>query len=125
MTSFDKLYVGGQWVSPAGPGVIEVRSPHDLRPVGTCPEASPADVDAAVAAARRAFDEGPWPHTPPAERAKVLTRVSQLVLERSTELTELISAELGQTPGTVGMIQITPTLAVLDYYASLAETFAW
>ncbi len=125
MTSFDQLYVGGRWATPAGTGRIEVRSPHDQRLVGTCPEASPADVDAAVAAARRAFEEGPWPHTPPAERAKVLTRVSQLVLEHSAELTELVSAELGQTPGTVGMIQITPTLAVLDFYAALADTFTW
>jgi aldehyde dehydrogenase (NAD+) len=125
MTSYDKLYVGGRWAGPAGDGVIEVRSPHDLRLVGQCPEASPADVDAAVAAARRAFEEGPWPHTPPAERAKVLTRVSQLLVERSDELTELVSAELGQTPGTVGMIQITPTLAVLDFYAGLADSFAW
>jgi aldehyde dehydrogenase (NAD+) len=125
ITLYDKLYIGGQWVSPAGAGVIEVRSPHDLRLVGTCPEAGPADVDAAVAAARRAFEEGPWPHTPPAERAKVLTRVSQLLVERSDEFAELVSAELGQTLATVGMIQTTPTLAVLDYYASLADTFPW
>ncbi|MYS23899.1 Aldehyde dehydrogenase family protein [Streptomyces sp. DvalAA-14] len=48
------------WHTPAGDGVIEVRSPHDQRLVGRTPEAAPEDVDRAMAAARDAFDHGPW-----------------------------------------------------------------
>jgi aldehyde dehydrogenase (NAD+) len=66
--TYDKLYVGEQWVAPAVGGVLEVRSPHDRSLTGIAPHAAPADVDGAVAAARRAFDEGPWPRMSPQER---------------------------------------------------------
>src|SRR4051794_30091290 len=59
MTDFDQLLIGGQWVAPSGDQRIEVRSPATLDVVGTVPEALEADVDAAVAAARTAFDHGP------------------------------------------------------------------
>jgi betaine-aldehyde dehydrogenase len=68
----DRLYIGGDWVVPAGSGTLEVVSPYTVRPVTRVPEASTADVDRAVAAAGAAFDSGPWPRTPPAGRADVL-----------------------------------------------------
>ncbi len=60
-----RVFVGGSWVEPTG-DVVEVISPHTEQPVGTVVTAGPADVDRAVAAARAAFDEGPWPRTSPA-----------------------------------------------------------
>ncbi len=76
MREYDKLFIGGEWVEPASDRVIEVRSPATLEVVGRVPEAVEADVDAAVGAARRAFDSGPWPHTPPEERGRVLARLN-------------------------------------------------
>ena len=58
--NFDQLYIGGQWADPTG-DAIQVTSPHDGSLVGTAAGASVGDVDRAVAAARRAFDAGPWP----------------------------------------------------------------
>ena len=65
-TEWDKLFIGGKWVEPATADVIEVHSPATGELVGKVPLAGKADVDAACAAARKAFDEGPWPHMSPA-----------------------------------------------------------
>jgi acyl-CoA reductase-like NAD-dependent aldehyde dehydrogenase len=70
---------GGQWVAPAVGGVLEVRSPPDRSLTGIAPHAAPADVDGAVAAARRAFDEGPWPRMSPQERRAASTEVARRI----------------------------------------------
>jgi len=75
---YDRLLIGGQWVEPAGDRVFEVRSPHDGRLIGRTPEAEQGDVDRAVVAARRAFDEGPWPRMSPTERAAVIARFAAI-----------------------------------------------
>src|SRR5687768_3085607 len=125
MPDYDKLFIGGTWTAPSGSSVIEVRSPASLEVVGRVPEAVEADVDAAVDAARRAFDEGPWPTTSPAERAGILTRLSAILRERGSEMSALISSELGQPPMMIEMMQNGVSNIVLDYYAGLAETFPW
>lgn len=68
--TYDRLLIGGRWEVPAGNGMIEIRSPHDHRFVGRTPEASTKDVDRAVAAARAAFDHGPWPRMTPPSAAR-------------------------------------------------------
>lgn len=91
----DKLYIGGQWAEPAGSDTIEVVSPVTEQVVGRVPHASPADVDAAVAAAREAFGKGPWPRMAPVERAAVVTRIKDGLLARHQELAELITRQNG------------------------------
>ena len=71
-TEYDKLFIGGKWTEPSTSEVIEVHCPATGEYVGKVPLAAAADVDAAVAAARDAFDHGPWPSTPPKERAAVI-----------------------------------------------------
>ncbi|KAA0017404.1 aldehyde dehydrogenase [Antrihabitans cavernicola] len=125
MTDFDKLFIGGTWVAPATDQTLEVFSPATEKRVGSTPVATPADIDAAVAAARTAFDDGPWPRTAPAERAAVLTKVAKLIEERSADLTATVTAEMGGPTMMVGMMQQTPALAVLNYYAGLVDQFPW
>ncbi|MDI9935083.1 aldehyde dehydrogenase [Rhodococcus sp. IEGM 1351] len=125
MTDYDKLYIGGKWVAPATDQVLEVFSPATEERVGSCPVASPADIDDAVATARRAFDEGPWPQTTPAERGEILAKAAKLIEERGDTLNALISSEMGQPPAMVGMMQQTPSLATLNFYAGLANEFEW
>ncbi|PQP22952.1 aldehyde dehydrogenase [Rhodococcus opacus] len=125
MTDYDKLYIGGKWVAPATDQVLEVFSPATEERVGSCPVASPADIDDAVATARRAFDEGPWPQTTPAERGEILAKAAKLIEERGDALNALISSEMGQPPAMVGMMQQTPSLATLNFYAGLANDFEW
>jgi aldehyde dehydrogenase (NAD+) len=70
-------------------------APHSEQPLGSTPEAAPADVDRAVEAARRAFDTGPWPRTDPAERLAAVRCLVEAYGARQEELCELISTELG------------------------------
>ncbi|WP_176357821.1 aldehyde dehydrogenase family protein, partial [Mycobacterium persicum] len=81
-TEYDKLFIGGKWTQPSTSEVIEVHCPATGEYVGKVPLAAGADVDAAVAAARAAFDNGPWPATPPKERAAVLAAAAKLLEER-------------------------------------------
>ncbi len=112
MTDYDKLYIGGAWVAPATDQVLEVFSPATEERVGRCPIAAPADIDAAVSAARAA-------------RGAILAKAAKLIEERSAEINQLISNEMGQPPAMVGMMQQTPSMATLGYYAELADKFAW
>ena len=74
----DTLFVGGEWVAPAGSEVIDVVSPHTEEVVGRVPDGTAADIDAAVAAARSSFDGGEWSNAAPAERLAVLSRFAEL-----------------------------------------------
>ncbi|MCY0929530.1 aldehyde dehydrogenase family protein [Streptomyces sp. H27-H1] len=76
-----ELFIGGQWTTASDGQVREIRCPADGTLVATVDEAGPKDAAAAVAAAREAFDSGPWPGTPAAERGRLLLRVAGL-LER-------------------------------------------
>ncbi len=125
MTDFDKLFIGGHWVTPATDQRLDVFSPATEEKVGSVPVAAPADIDAAVTAARQAFESGPWSRTTPAERAAILTTAAKLIEERGTELAALISAEMGAPPAGVNMMQQIPSLATLNYYAGLVESFPW
>ena len=109
MKSYDRLFIGGEWVSPAGTGKIEVINPTTEEVVGTVPDATTADIDKAVAAARTAFDQGPWPKMAPAERAAILTKVS-----------EALKADMVAW-GTMAQV-FAPTM-IFDYYVGLASTF--
>jgi acyl-CoA reductase-like NAD-dependent aldehyde dehydrogenase len=103
--TYDKLLIGGRWTEPAGERSLEIRSPHDHRLVGRTPEAENADVDRAVAAARAAFDEGPWPRLSPAERAAVLSRFATLHRPLAAELAALTTAENGSAIWFTRMLQ--------------------
>ncbi|HVS67453.1 MAG TPA: aldehyde dehydrogenase [Mycobacteriales bacterium] len=125
MTSYDQLLIGGKWVAPSTSQTFEVRSPATLQVVGTVPEGVEADIDAAVAAARQAFDHGPWPTTAPTERAKVIARFAELLAERIEDYKNVISSEMGAPPSTVEMMMYTPAKGALDVFTNLAETFPW
>lgn len=80
-----ELFIGGRWTAAADGGTREIRCPADGTLVATVDEGGRADAEAAVAAARAAFDDGPWPGTPAAERGRLLLRVAEL-LERDKDL---------------------------------------
>ena len=125
MKSFDKLYIGGAFVSPAGTGTVDVRSPATGERVGRVPEATNADIDRAVAAAREAFDRGPWPRMSPAERADALGRLNEQLMMREEELANVITAEVGSPITFSHAAQTTAASMVLQYYTDLARTFAF
>jgi aldehyde dehydrogenase (NAD+) len=125
MTSFDQLLIGSEWIAPSSDKRFEVRSPATLEVVGSVPEAVEADIDAAVLAARQAFDHGPWPTTAPADRAKVIARFSELLAERLGDFKTVLTEEMGAPGATVEMMMYTPASAVLSVYNDLVATFPW
>ncbi|MEU0280567.1 aldehyde dehydrogenase [Streptomyces sp. NPDC006195] len=95
MIVHDQLYIGGVWTDPSDTTRLDIRSPHDRSLVGRSVQALPADVDRAVAAARRAFDEGSWGRTTPRRRQDLIVRLNQLREARSDEIAALITSERG------------------------------
>ena len=123
MQVHDKLFIGGEWVAPATSATIEVTSPHTEEVIARVPEASAADIDNAVDAARRAFDGGPWPRMAPGERADVMAKISQTVQARSQDYAETITREMGSPISWSIMGQVFASTMVLDYYTGLARTY--
>jgi betaine-aldehyde dehydrogenase len=121
--SYDKLFIGGKWVTPQGTGRIEVINPTTERVIASVPEGTEADLDLAVAAAREAFDHGPWPRMAPAERGAVLKKVADLLAAEMSEMAELITTEMGAPLLFSHMGQVAAPMMVLNYYAELASTF--
>ncbi|MCX6504815.1 MAG: aldehyde dehydrogenase [Actinobacteria bacterium] len=125
MNVHDKLFIGGEWVAPEGKGVIEVISPHSEEVIGTVPDASTADIDKAIAAARNAFDNGPWPKMSPEERGEGIKRLSAALSSRAQDIADLISAQNGSPKSWSIMGQVFSATMVLDTYANLASGFNW
>jgi len=118
----DKLYIGGAWVAPAGGGSIDVISAHSEAVIATVAEASPSDMDAAVTAARAAFDEGDWPRLSPEERGAALGRLHEALQKREPELVGAWIDGIGAL-ATVAPFVIGGGMFTLRYYADLAATF--
>ena len=90
------MLINGQWVEAAsGRRYLRESPAHDVA-VGDYPLASVIDTDAAVAAARRAFDEGPWPHMQGAERARILYRVAEAIRTAKDDLAYIEVLESGK-----------------------------
>ncbi|OBK39210.1 aldehyde dehydrogenase [Mycobacterium sp. 1245111.1] len=87
-------YINGHWTDPDS-GRYDVVNPATEAVIGTAPDASVAQVEDAVAAARSAFDTGPWPAAEPAERARCLQQLSDALLARGEEIYALAQAEWG------------------------------
>jgi aldehyde dehydrogenase (NAD+) len=123
MNSRDTIFIGGEWVPSTGTGKIEVISPATEQVIATVPDSTTADVDRAVAAARDAFDNGPWPRMSPSDRADIMGKVSQLLQGRAEELSNVIAEEMG-TPVSWSLFgQVYSSTMVLDYYTNLAKEF--
>jgi acyl-CoA reductase-like NAD-dependent aldehyde dehydrogenase len=120
-----KLFIGGELVDPAGTGTIEVVSPHTEQVIGRVPHASEADVDRAVAAARRAFDEGPWPRTTLEERIAVVTRIKDAVAARHEEIARVISAQNGSPYSWSVLAQALGALMVWDAAITIARDYPY
>jgi aldehyde dehydrogenase (NAD+) len=123
VTSYDKLFIGGEWTAPAGTGTIEVINPTTEEVMGSVPDATEADVNAAVAAARQAFDHGPWPRMSPVERAAIVSKVSEAIKAELEPMAQLISTEMGSPIGWGMMAQVLAPAMIFDYYVGLASTY--
>ena len=120
----DKLFIGGQWLAPSsGSASIDVHNAGNGEVMGRIPAAGEKDVDAAVRAARAAF-EG-WASTPAATRADYLQKISDGLKARADELARTIAQEVGMPLKLSGRIQAGLPIANFANYARLLREFEW
>jgi betaine-aldehyde dehydrogenase len=118
-----ELFIAGEWRTPRAGGRREIRCPADGTQVATVPEASAADVDDAVAAAREAFDHGPWPTTPEKDRGALLFRVADRIQSERAEFARAESLDTGKRL-VESEYDVDDVIACLRYYAGIAGTDA-
>ena len=123
MQVHDKLFIGGDWVAPSSNATIDVISPHSEAVIARVPEGREADVDRAVAAARQAFDAGPWPRMRAVERADAMARLLACLQERSVEMATTITDEMGSPMTFSNLGQVMASNMVLDYFVRLAREY--
>ncbi|NBM20221.1 aldehyde dehydrogenase, partial [Streptomyces sp. GC420] len=120
-----QLFIGGELTDPLGADVIEVISPHTEQVIGRVPHASPADVDRAVAAARKAFDEGPWPRMSLGERIDTVGRIKDAIAVRHEEIARVISSENGSPYSWSVLAQALGAMMVWDSAIAVARDFPY
>jgi aldehyde dehydrogenase (NAD+) len=125
MQVHDKLFIGGEWVDPAGTEVIEVISPHTEEVVGRVPEGTTADIDRAVQAARTAFDEGEWPRMAPEERIAAVERFSELYAARMMDMAQVITTEMGSPISFSQLAQSPAPWMMLNTFIQVAKDLDW
>ncbi|TFE37114.1 aldehyde dehydrogenase [Streptomyces sp. ICN441] len=113
-------HIDGADEGGAGVGFDTV-SPRDGRVLAQVADGGTAEVDAAVAAARRAFDTGPWPRLAPAERGRVLVRIAELLQERRDELALTVSLEMGKPITDAHGIELPAVVNTFRWYGQLAD----
>jgi aldehyde dehydrogenase (NAD+) len=122
LKSPDRLFIGGEWSTPRSGKTRKLVSPGSGREFISVAEADADDVNRAVAAAREAFDVGPWPRMTPGERAQYLSRLGKHIAGRAEAMGGLQAAEMGALFQM--SVQLVPFFAgVFDIYASIAGTF--
>src|SRR5918999_5645441 len=117
-----RMLIDNEWVEARSGDHFVSTNPVTGEPLAEAPLAGAEDVEAAVLAARRAFEEGPWPETKPADRARLLRSLGQLIEERADDLARSQVLENGKL-----IREMQPQTKMLSnfcyYYAGLAENF--
>src|SRR3954469_20116357 len=91
-----RMLIGGEWVDARSGDTFESVDPFTGRPWADVPRAGPEDVDAAVRAARAAFDDGPWPAMPATERARLMRRLADLIAENAERIAIVETTDNGK-----------------------------
>lgn len=111
---YESLYINGAWVTPSSSSSIAVISPSTEQVVGQVPEAASEDVDAAVAAARRALEDPTgWSTWEPGQRAGVLERLAAAYTARQEEFAQRVSMQNGMPISTARQIETAYPSALL------------
>ncbi|MCQ3923061.1 MAG: aldehyde dehydrogenase family protein [Rhodocyclaceae bacterium] len=123
MQNRDKLFIDGRWAAPSGKTAIDVINASTEAVMGRIPEGDAADVAAAVAAARRAFDG--WAATPVADRAAFLKKIQEGLKARSEDIARTIAGEVGMPLKLSTMIQAGSPIGTFGMYSRMLGDFAF
>ncbi|MEA2586264.1 MAG: betaine-aldehyde dehydrogenase, partial [Thermomicrobiales bacterium] len=114
-----QMVIGGESLPALNGETFETVSPASNQVIGRVPKAGASDVERAVKAARRAFDEGPWSRFTPLERKRALDRVATMLRERIDEIARLETMNCGKII-VESRNDVTASANCFEYYASLA-----
>ena len=115
-----QMLIGGAWVDSIEGRNYETVNPATEDLLGSAPQADPADMRRAIDAARTAFDEGPWPTMPRAERYRIIRQIAEGMERHEKVLSDLVVAETGTTGPLVSQVG---SVAMMHDFAELAMTF--
>ena len=113
------MYVDGRFVSPHSSRTLEVINPATQEVIGRVPDADSSDVDAAVAAARRAFESAPWRDVTAQDRGRMLFRLADTVRTHAADLAELETVNNGK-PIVESELDMADVATCFEYYGGLA-----
>ena len=116
--SLGKMYLNGKWAEAAEGGKREILNPATNEVIATVAEGSAKDADRAILAARKAFDEGPWPSMLAVERASLLFKLADKIDSHADELAELDTRNVGK-PLRESKYDVADTANCFRYYAGL------
>jgi betaine-aldehyde dehydrogenase len=119
--TFDKFYINGQWIKPFSASFIDVVNPTTEETIARIPDGTKTDVDAAVKAARAAFES--WSQTAPAERARLIRAVADNLNARKDEIARAIASEVGTPLPMATNVQAGLPIMVMGSYAKLLDDF--
>jgi acyl-CoA reductase-like NAD-dependent aldehyde dehydrogenase len=121
----DELFIGGRWTEASTERRIEIVSPHTEEVIARVASASPDDVDRAVAAARTAFDTGPWPHLEASARIDAARGLAKVYGERRPEMAEVITSEIGAPISFAQRAQVALPWTMMNAFCDLAASYPW
>jgi len=114
-----QMYIDDRWIDAESGGTFDVVNPATEEVIATAPEASRAEMRRAIEAARRAFDDGPWPRMSPIDRARIIQQIAGGLDARKDRLRSLLTAEVGCAQYLMS-IQLDDPLRFMHRYAELA-----
>jgi aldehyde dehydrogenase (NAD+) len=115
-------YIDGAWRDPEGDNTVEVINPATEEVIARVPQATPAEAIRAIEAARRAFDEGPWPRMARAERSRILKGFAEALWNHRDELADIVVAQGGCTIAQARGMQCYLPIQMMFRYAELAAS---
>lgn len=125
MRSYEQIFVGGKWADPSGDEHIDVISPHTEDVIARVAAGSAADVDAAVCAARTAFDDGPWPRMSVSERIAAVEKLAVVYGGHIDEMADLITAQMGSPVSFSRLGQAAGAATMMQLAVQAARNYPW
>lgn len=124
--SRDTMYIDGAWVKSISSKKLDVISPYTEQVIAQVPSANREDIDAAVAAARNAFDHGPWPRMSVEDRVAAVKRLGEVFARRQEEMAQAITAEMGSPITQSRTIQTTvPQMMINEHSEQALNVVKW
>lgn len=125
MYEMQKFFIGGEWVTPTGTSTVNVIDPSTEELSGVFIDGTTGDMDRAVAAARQAFDHGPWPRMSHQDRADIIMAATARLRAFKDEMAYTLTSEMGSPISQSLHAQMPVAVDVFEFFASIAPTYPW